>query len=154
MPDADPSIRPALVHAERLEHYSFGEGHPMGPGRVSSALDLSRHLGLLDAFDVVDPPDAADDLLTLVHTPDYLAAIRSGLAAPRYGLGDADNPVTAGLDRVAAGVVGASVEAAVSCGRVRPTARSMSAAAFTTPSLRPPADSACSTTRRWPSAGC
>ena len=112
MPDADPSIRPALVHAERLEHYSFGEGHPMGPGRVSSALDLSRHLGLLDAFDVVDPPDAADDLLTLVHTPDYLAAIRSGLAAPRYGLGDADNPVTAGLDRVAAGVVGASVEAA------------------------------------------
>ena len=104
--------RPVLVHAERLEHYSFGADHPMGPGRVRRALELSRHLGLLDAFDVVDPPDADDDLLALVHSPDYLTVLAGDAPQPRYGFGTTDNPFVPGLARVAAGVVCASVAAA------------------------------------------
>lgn len=84
----------------------------MGPGRVANALALSRHLGLLDLFDVVDPEDADDELLRTVHTAPYLAALRAEERNERFGIGTTDNPLSPGLHRVAAAVVGASIEAA------------------------------------------
>ena len=104
--------RPILVHAERLEHHSFGEGHPMGPGRVTRALELSRHLGLLDAFDIVDPPDVDRALLHQVHDPTYIETIENDEPASKYGYGTTDNPVSPGIGRVATAIAGATVEAA------------------------------------------
>ncbi len=104
--------KPLLVHAERLEHHSFGEGHPMGPGRVTHAMGLARHLGLLDAFDVVEPPEPDPALLTRVHDAAYVTALLDDVAAPAHGYGTLDTPVTRGLGRVATTIAGATVEAA------------------------------------------
>ena len=80
-------MRPLLIHNEELERYSFGKRHPMGPDRVRFTMELAAHLGLLQMFEIVEPPPASDALLRLVHTPEYIAALHSGHPAPEFGIG-------------------------------------------------------------------
>ena len=102
---------------DALVAYDFGPGHPMSPLRVELAMRLARDLGLLALPQVRQGPVpvAGDDLLTLVHTPDYVATVREVSERPRpaeaYGLGTEDDPVFAGMHEAAARVVGASVAA-------------------------------------------
>ena len=96
--------------------YDFGE-HPLDPVRVELTIELACDLGVLDRpnVTVVGAEPADDDLLTLVHEPDYLAAVRAAPSDPYfrgYGLNTPDNPVFAGMHEASAMIAGASVRAA------------------------------------------
>ncbi|NNG20797.1 acetoin utilization protein AcuC [Naumannella sp. ID2617S] len=101
-----------MVHSEELTRYDFGEGHPMGPGRVRLAVELARQLGVLDLLEVVEPPPGDDELVRLVHTEDYLEAVRSDRVQTRFGIGTTDNPLVVGMHAVASQICAATVEAA------------------------------------------
>jgi acetoin utilization protein AcuC len=103
---------PALVD------YDFGSSHPLNPVRVELTIALARELGVLDRDTVtmLGVTAADDPLLTLVHTPDYLDAVReaghTGRTDLAHGLGTADNPVFADMHDASALVVGGTVAAA------------------------------------------
>ncbi|WFE49642.1 acetoin utilization protein AcuC [Micromonospora sp. WMMD1155] len=105
-----------VVWDESLLAYDMGD-HPLDPVRVELTVALARELGVLDrpGVRVVKPEMADDAVLTRVHDPAYLAAVR---AAPRdplfagYGLGSSDNPVFEGMHESSALIAGATVAAA------------------------------------------
>ncbi|MGH3470909.1 MAG: acetoin utilization protein AcuC [Nocardioidaceae bacterium] len=108
-----------VVFDEELTRYDFGPGHPMAPVRVDLTIRLARALGVLDlpGVDVAPAPIATDDELMLIHTQDYLDAVRRvsadpDLKDPSRGLGTEDNPTFAGMHQASAHVVGATLEAA------------------------------------------
>ncbi len=109
----------ALVWGGPIE-YDFGPQHPLQPVRVELAVELMRHYGLLDRPEVslIAPRIAEDSELQLIHSADYIAAVReAGLvgdplaARPEYCLGPGDNPIFPDMHDAAAEVVGGSLEA-------------------------------------------
>ncbi|OYO04579.1 acetoin utilization protein AcuC [Propionibacteriaceae bacterium ES.041] len=105
-------MRARLVHSDELSRYDFGTGHPMGPGRVRLAVELARQLGVLDLLEVIEPPASDDDLVRLVHTEDYIEAVKADRVNTKYGIGTADNPLVVGMHEIAARVCAGTVEAA------------------------------------------
>jgi acetoin utilization protein AcuC len=99
---------------ERLTSYDFGPEHPMNPVRVDLTMALARELGVFDTpgVSIEGCAPAGDDLLRLVHDPDYIEAVRAERVDPARGLGLADNPVFPGMHDASALVVGATVAAA------------------------------------------
>jgi acetoin utilization protein AcuC len=96
--------------------YDLGEDHPLHPVRLALTVSLARGLGVLDRPNVqVEVPQPADDeMLMLVHSAEYLDAVRR---APRdpwvgHGLNTADNPIFPGMHEAAALIAGGSVLAA------------------------------------------
>src|SRR2546423_5192028 len=110
--------RCALPWDERLVGYDFGPSHPLAPVRVELTMALARAFGVLDrpSAQLIDVPPAGDDLLGLVHTADYLDAVRRRSATLEadvaHGLGTMDDPVFAGMHDAAAMVAAATVAAA------------------------------------------
>jgi acetoin utilization protein AcuC len=100
----------------RLLDYDFGPGHPLAPVRVELTMELAGALGVLDRVSVLDFDVADDDLLQLVHTADYIAAVKAAGATlrpdPSHGLGTPDDPVFADMHTASALVAGATVRAA------------------------------------------
>ena len=101
-----------LVYSEDLTRYDFGYDHPMAPGRVRHTIELARQLGVLDRFELVQPPAVDEDLLLTVHDSDYVAAVQANVENLAYGLGTADNPLFPRMHEITASVVMATVEAA------------------------------------------
>jgi acetoin utilization protein AcuC len=99
----------------RLLGYDFGAGHPLAPVRVELTMALAEQLGVLDRIDVVGFDSATPEVLQLVHTPGYIAAVqRAGETLrpdPSYGLGTADDPVFESMHDASALVAGATVAA-------------------------------------------
>jgi acetoin utilization protein AcuC len=93
----------AFVYDHALVGYDFGPAHPLNPVRVELTMALADSLGVLGlpAMTKVPFSPANDELLTLVHTPEYLDAVRAAGASLRvdeaHGLGTADNPVFADM---------------------------------------------------------
>jgi acetoin utilization protein AcuC len=111
--------RAALIYTPKLADYDLGPSHPLRPVRVKRTYELIRACDLLQpgSVSVVPPPLADEETIALVHSRDYIAAVRApeGDIAGRladYGLGTIDNPIVAGMYESAALVVGASVHAA------------------------------------------
>ncbi len=106
----------AVVWDDALLGYTLGGDHPLHPVRLDLTMRLADGLGVLASsrVDVVRPTPAGTDLLTLVHDPAYLEAVRRAPTDPdeRYGLGTADNPVFEGMYEAAALITGGSVQAA------------------------------------------
>lgn len=101
---------------DALLGYHLGD-HPLDPVRVELTVALARALGLLERPGVrVQPPaPASDDLLQLVHRPEYLAAVRAAPGDPFFagwGLGTVDNPIFERMHEASAHVAGATVAAA------------------------------------------
>jgi acetoin utilization protein AcuC len=98
---------------DALLGYDLGE-HPLDPVRVELTIALATALGVLDrpGVRVAPPPPADDRTLRLVHSADYLAAVKE---APRqrffqgWGLGTPDNPVFERMHEASARVAGATV---------------------------------------------
>jgi len=101
-----------LLFSDSLTRYDFGTLHPMGPGRVRSAVTLARALGVLDHLQVVEPSPADDQLLARVHTEAYIAAVQAAEPNPIFALGTDDNPVFPRMHEVSSQIVTASVDAA------------------------------------------
>ncbi|WNV74012.1 acetoin utilization protein AcuC [Geodermatophilus sp. DSM 44513] len=106
----------AVVWDDALLGYTMGGDHPLHPVRLDLTMRLADSLGVLatDRLEVVEPAPAGADLLTRVHDPAYLDAVRRAPADPGvgYGLGTADNPVFEGMYDAAALITGGSVLAA------------------------------------------
>ncbi|MGC4870315.1 acetoin utilization protein AcuC [Micromonospora sp. DT53] len=105
-----------VVWDESLLAYDMGD-HPLDPVRVELTIALARELGILDrpGVRVVKPEPADDALLSRVHEPAYLAAVRNAPRDPLfagYGLGTSDNPVFEGMHESSALIAGATVAAA------------------------------------------
>jgi acetoin utilization protein AcuC len=106
-----------VVWDESLTRYNFGPMHPMAPVRLQLTMQLARDLGVLDTLDVLPVPPADDALLRLVHSDDYLAAVRSAGALGSgydlgHGLGTPDVPVFPDMHDVSSRVAGATVTGA------------------------------------------
>ena len=107
-----------VVWDNDLASYDFGFGHPLAPLRIELTVALARELGVLSLpnVEIVAAPVADDATLRLVHTADYISAVRAcgeiGGHDLAHGLGTDDNPVFVGMHDASAHVVGATVEAA------------------------------------------
>ncbi len=102
-----------------FNRYDFGPTHPMAPLRLDLTARLASDLGLFDApgVQVHGAGVAPDGLLTTVHDPAYVAAVRGasedpGSADLTCGLGTPDDPAFAGMHEAAARVLQASVDCA------------------------------------------
>lgn len=108
-----------VVWSTDMLAYDFGHGHPMTSERVELTIRLAEDLGLLDGggVELVDAPPASDALLTTVHEPAYVAAVRAasdhGTPDPARGLGTSDDPVFPSMHEAAARVVTGTVDAAL-----------------------------------------
>jgi len=106
----------AVVWDDALLGYTMGGDHPLHPVRLDLTMRLADSLGVLaaDRLQVLRPTPADVDLLTLVHDPAYLDAVKRAPSDPHigFGLGTADNPVFEGMYDAAALITGGSVLAA------------------------------------------
>jgi acetoin utilization protein AcuC len=111
-----------VVWDDSLTHYDFGPAHPLSPIRLDLTMRLARELGVLDGEHVrlVSPKIADEALLTTVHTPEFIAAVRRATVDPRHGLGTGDNPCFDDMHEASARVATGSVDAALAvwAGRV------------------------------------
>jgi len=111
--------------------YDFGPGHPLHPSRLVALLDLLESSGLWrreDEHTRLPLRPATIEELSLVHRPDYIAAVQQ-LSAPEeagvsqgehedraawaltYGLGEGDTPAVPGMHEVAARIAGGTLVA-------------------------------------------
>src|SRR5215218_11157974 len=103
----------------------MGGDHPLHPVRLDLTMRLADSLGVLanERMELLKPAPADESLLTLVHDPAYLDAVRRAPTDPDvgHGLGTADNPIFPGMYDAAALITGGSVQAAreVHSGRVQ-----------------------------------
>jgi acetoin utilization protein AcuC len=109
-----------VVWDEVLTSYDHGPGHPLRPIRLDLTVALARSLGVLSrsGVTIAPPQPAGDDVLELVHDPDYVSFVKKApdelmsRLAMRYGFGNGDNPVFDRMHESSALVTGASVQAA------------------------------------------
>lgn len=121
LPGDTSDRQPDLVVAwdEALTSYDFGPHHPMNPARLALTMRLAEAMGVLGAPGVrrIAPAPVGDEVLTTVHTPELVAAVRAASADPnrydeRHGLGTDDDPCFAGMHEAAASIVGGTVAVA------------------------------------------
>jgi acetoin utilization protein AcuC len=105
-----------VVWDDSLLGYTMGGDHPLHPVRLDLTMRLADSLGVLagNRIELVKPAPAGVELLTLVHDPGYLEAVKRAPADPDvgHGLGTADNPIFEGMYDAAALIAGGSVLAA------------------------------------------
>ncbi|HET6918093.1 MAG TPA: acetoin utilization protein AcuC [Jiangellaceae bacterium] len=112
-----------VVWDDSLTHYDFGPTHPLSPVRLDLTIRLARELGVLDGghVELVSPKVADDALLTTVHTPEFIEAVRRATLDPRHGLGTGDNPCFDAMHEASARVATGSVDAALAVWQGRVT---------------------------------
>lgn len=86
------------------------EGHPEGPDRLQAVLALLEECGLRDRLEPIEPRDATDEELTLVHRPEYVESLQRA-CAEGGGWFDPDTYVTARSCEAARRAVGACLAA-------------------------------------------
>ena len=108
--------RAALIWHPGLAAYDLGDSHPFNPLRLTLTLQLMGAYGLLTRDVVIEPVEANENELLLVHTSGYIEAVRHSSDwnsdfRPMMGLGTEDNPVFPGMHEIAALTCGASIAA-------------------------------------------
>jgi acetoin utilization protein AcuC len=108
-----------LVRCPEARIYDHGPGHPLRPERVLLTWELIAAAGLdaRSGVDVLGCEPAADEVLRLVHTQEFIEATKAagrGEDGPwsRFGYSSTDNPIFDRMHEAGALVVGASVAAA------------------------------------------
>jgi acetoin utilization protein AcuC len=112
-------MRPvAVIWDDALLGYNLGD-HPLNPVRLELTMALARELGVLDRPEVTVTEGArqryGEELVDLVHTPDYVAAVKEAPNDPFFrghGLNTPDNPVFPRMHEASARVVSATTFAA------------------------------------------
>ena len=106
----------SVVWDDAFLGYTLGGDHPLHPVRLDLTMRLADSLGVLagDRVSILAPTRAGEDLLTLVHDPAYLEAVRRAPQDPAvgHGLGTADNPVFEGMYDASDLITGGTVLAA------------------------------------------
>lgn len=102
-----------LYYTDQFQRYNFGPEHPLSPIRVSLAHKLIEDSGLIDErTEVLLPKAATEEELSLVHTLEYLEAVREEAPDLAFGLGSEDTPVFPGIFEASCSMAGGSIEAA------------------------------------------
>lgn len=114
--------QPLLIWDPGMLRYDFGDAHPFHPLRWELTWRLAASLGVTAGLELVAPEPASDRVLGMVHSADYIGAVRRasapdgyggvGHGSVGYGLGTDDNPVFPGMHEAAALIAGGSVAAA------------------------------------------
>src|SRR6202049_2804299 len=102
----------AVVLAERLARYSFGDGHPFGPDRYAAFLREFEGRGLNERVQQLEPRSASYEELLSFHTPAYVDFVRERSTSGQGFLDAGDTPAFRGVYEAAAYVVGATLNAA------------------------------------------
>lgn len=107
-------VRTAVYWDPAMMRYTLGGAHPMNPLRWELAWQLSSQLGVLDGVSLIAPPPAGQAVLELVHSADYIEAVKQAGAGRggQCGLGTDDNPIWPEIHTSAALIAGGSVAAA------------------------------------------
>ncbi|MGA4840363.1 acetoin utilization protein AcuC [Streptomyces sp. G45] len=111
------SGRAQLMWDEAVAGYDFGPEHPMDPVRLKLTRSLIGAFGLDREIEVVAAKPAGESTLGLVHSEDYVAAVKAASADPsaalqEYGIGTPDDPAFAGMHEASALIAGQSIGAA------------------------------------------
>jgi len=102
-----------LYYTDQFQRYDFGPEHPLSPIRVSLAHKLIEDSGLIDErTEVLLPEPATEEELSLVHTLEYLEAVRKEEPDLAFGLGSDDTPVFPGIFEASCSMAGGSIAAA------------------------------------------
>ena len=105
-----------ISHPDCLKH-DTGEGHPENARRLSAIEDQFVSTGLFDVLRYFDAPEATEEQLLRVHTPEYLETIKSMVPESGYARLDPDtviSPDSLQAARRAAGAVVAAVDLVMS----------------------------------------
>jgi acetoin utilization protein AcuC len=102
-----------LYYSDSFLNYNFGPEHPLNPIRLSLSYKLIEESGLLDSqTKLIRPTSAGEDELHLVHTLEYIEAVRLEEPDPAFGLGSDDTPVFPGMFEASCYMAGGSIDAA------------------------------------------
>src|SRR5262249_15710357 len=101
-----------VIVSERLARYGFGDGHPFGPDRHAAFVREFESRGLHRRARILEPRDASYDELLSFHTTDDWDHVREGSVRGQGFLDAGDTPASRGVYEAAAGVVGATSNAA------------------------------------------
>ncbi|MCY8423359.1 acetoin utilization protein AcuC [Bacillus vallismortis] len=108
-----------FIYSPSYQTYMFHQEHPFNQQRVLLTYDLLKTINAFDDGDIISPRLASEDELALVHTDDYIQAVKLAGAGKlpaeegeSYGLGTEDTPVFAGMHEAASLLVGGTLTAA------------------------------------------
>ncbi|MCY9373770.1 acetoin utilization protein AcuC [Bacillus sp. T17B1] len=108
-----------FIYSPSYQTYMFHQEHPFNQQRVLLTYDLLKTINAFDDGDIVSPRLAEELELALVHTDDYIQAVKLAGAGKlpaeegeSYGLGTEDTPVFAGMHEAASLLVGGTLTAA------------------------------------------
>ncbi len=102
-----------LYYSDRFLDYNFGPEHPLNPIRLSLSYKLIEESGLFDGkTELLRPTPAGEDELSLVHTLEYVEAVRLEEPDLAFGLGSDDTPVFPGIFDASRFMAGGSIDAA------------------------------------------
>jgi acetoin utilization protein AcuC len=113
--------RAAFVYEDAVSRHLLRPDHPMKPVRLRYTYELLQSYGAFDGGTslLVTPRPATEEELRLLHTPEYISAVRSfslglsGYDPQRFNFSMAgDNPIYRGMYDAAALSTGASLVAA------------------------------------------
>lgn len=106
------------IYSPSFFNYKFHEEHPFNPLRISLWFELLEAMGVISEEDLVSSQPALDGELLLVHSPDYVEAVRNvslgiGVEDPlKYNLGTEDNPIFPNMHQATSYIVGGTLKAA------------------------------------------
>ncbi|MDO9541307.1 MAG: SUMF1/EgtB/PvdO family nonheme iron enzyme, partial [Kiritimatiellia bacterium] len=114
------SGKTGLVYGNRYLEHMTGAGHPERPERLTAIIHRLESQGLLSNLVVIPPSPIADEWLTTVHSPSYVAEIARRCMDKAGFAGSSDTPISEqsyAVAREAAGGVLAAIDA-VMTGRI------------------------------------
>lgn len=111
-------MKPLYVYDDELLKYRFNDTHPFNQMRLKLTTDLLTDAGYLNAAHIVKPRIATDEELMLVHSEDYIEAVKqaghgelSQEDLAKYGLDSEDTPSFKNMHEKCAALVGATLTA-------------------------------------------
>lgn len=111
-------MKPLYVYTDELLKYRFNDTHPFNQMRLKLTTDLLTDAGFLTDEDIIKPRIATDEELALVHSRDYIEAVRAAghgelpkEELAKYGLDSEDTPSFKDMHEKCAALVGATLTA-------------------------------------------
>lgn len=112
------SKKAAFIYSDDLLKYRFHDEHPFNQLRLTMTIDLLRKTGTLTDDLIVPPRIATDEELLLIHTEDYVEAVKLASegnlppnSAENYGIGTEDTPIFPNMHEASAILVGGTLAA-------------------------------------------
>lgn len=123
-----------FIFTPSYQTYQFHQDHPFNQLRVYVTYDLLNTMNAFAKGEIIAPRMASESELSLVHTSDYIKAVKLAGAGKLpaadgegYGLGTEDTPVFAGMHEAASLFGGRDIDGCRLChdrhGKTRPQSR-------------------------------